>query len=588
MQAVRHLTLLLIKRLSPSGLPDPNYFPYDTLEAKVALPHRFKPSSDELSDLGTSTLCGTRHSGGTAESRIVVPHDSEQTDRSQKIDLATALQYGTSLGLMPFRTWIRDFTRTKMHPNVPYRDGPEIVLTDGSTDGFSKTLHAFTDIWDDRKDWIRDRQGLLCEEFVYTAATSAAKPRGLNIVPITVDSEGMAVDGPGGLKDVLDNWDRSKGKRPHIMYTITVGQNPTGGLLSLERRRQVYSLCQKYDIIIVEDDPYWFLQYPSADELAQKYRAPSTSARRVPSRPSNWITTGNEFLDSLVPSYLSIDIDGRVVRLDTFSKTVAPGCRLGWITAQPAVIEIMLSVTDLQTQQPSGFVQSLIAELILGQHSSSQHNSSSSMKTVNQGEKSWQTDGWIRWLEGLRGNYERRMQVISQILEAGKYRVTSGSAAIDRRRLSTASDEFEVVSKTAMFDFEFPRGGMFLWLEVLYESHSLFGNPKTSKEKLALAFWTLLTSVSYRILVLPGTIFCPTDELSAEKGWRYLRICFAAVHEDILATLSDNFVKATNEFFDINDPAEIDKIISDNDDAANSVAGMSIDNNYLRLGPGMC
>jgi DNA-binding transcriptional MocR family regulator len=48
---------------------------------------------------------------------------------------------------------------------------------------------------------------------------------------------------------------------------------------------------------------------------------------------------GYPFLDSLAPSFLSIDVDGRVVRLDTFSKTIAPGCRLGWITAQPAIIE---------------------------------------------------------------------------------------------------------------------------------------------------------------------------------------------------------------------------------------------------------
>lgn len=46
-------------------------------------------------------------------------------------------------------------------------------------------------------------------------------PRGLQIVPVKVDTEGMLAGGPGGLRDVLDNWDIKKGKRPHLMYTIT-------------------------------------------------------------------------------------------------------------------------------------------------------------------------------------------------------------------------------------------------------------------------------------------------------------------------------------------------------------------------------
>jgi DNA-binding transcriptional MocR family regulator len=52
-------------------------------------------------------------------------------------------------------------------------------------------------------------------------AIQAARPRGLQIVPVTIDLEGMLPTGPGGLEDVLENWDESKGKRPHLMYTVT-------------------------------------------------------------------------------------------------------------------------------------------------------------------------------------------------------------------------------------------------------------------------------------------------------------------------------------------------------------------------------
>jgi DNA-binding transcriptional MocR family regulator len=116
-----------------------------------------------------------------------------------------------------------------------------------------------------------------------------------------------------------------------------MGHNPTGILLSVKRRKEIYAVCSKYDVIIVEDDPYWYLQFPSADTEEAKSRnlpPPERQPRELPEKSS-----GYPFLDSLIPSFLSMDTDGRVVRLDTFSKTVAPGCRLGWITAQPAFIE---------------------------------------------------------------------------------------------------------------------------------------------------------------------------------------------------------------------------------------------------------
>lgn len=119
-----------------------------------------------------------------------------------------------------------------------------------------------------------------------------------------------------------------------------MGHNPTSGVLSVQRRKDIYAICQEYDIIIVEDDPYWYLQYPSAATHEAESRGLSTPRLTLTHKPVK--SSGYEFIDSLVPSYLSVDTDGRVIRLDTFSKTVAPGCRLGWITAQPAFIERLL------------------------------------------------------------------------------------------------------------------------------------------------------------------------------------------------------------------------------------------------------
>jgi DNA-binding transcriptional MocR family regulator len=150
-----------------------------------------------------------------------VPKTVDESDPAKKIDLATALQYGRAQGYPPLLSWVRQFTREHLHPDTPYRDGPEVVLSCGSTDGFSKTLNLFVDQWTEGINAASERPGLLCENFVYANVLSQAQPLGVQIVPVKADTGGMVVKGPGGLEDVLANWDPSKGKRPHLMYTVT-------------------------------------------------------------------------------------------------------------------------------------------------------------------------------------------------------------------------------------------------------------------------------------------------------------------------------------------------------------------------------
>ena len=233
-----------------------------------------------------------------------------------------------------------------------------------------------------------------------------------------------------------------------------IGQNPTSGTLSIQRRKDIYAVCVQFDVVIIEDDPYWYLQYPSANESSLTQRdQPDNNAQSDHFNlgfAKSQKSSGYPFLDSLVPSYLSVDYQGRVVRLDTFSKTVAPGCRLGWITTQPNLCERLLRITETSTQQPSGFVQSMIAELIMG---------SDDLKHGHAGGKSnrgWQIDGWVRWLQGLRGNYERRMQTMCSVLEEGKELVKSG-------RRKSINNEWSVIEKITLFGFAWPLGGMFVW-----------------------------------------------------------------------------------------------------------------------------
>jgi hypothetical protein len=152
----------------------------------------------------------------------MIPKVSDTSDVLKRIDLATALQYGTAAGYPPLHSFIRQFVRENLHPNVPYAGGPETILTCGATDGFSKVVEAFANTWNEERDWIREREGILCEEFAYMNAIQTVTPRGINVVPVAMDTEGMMVAGKGGLANVLENWDFSRGKRPHLMYTVTL------------------------------------------------------------------------------------------------------------------------------------------------------------------------------------------------------------------------------------------------------------------------------------------------------------------------------------------------------------------------------
>ena len=366
-----------------------------------------------------------------------------------------------------------------------------------------------------------------------------------------------------------------------------MGQNPTSGVLSLQRRREIYALCCKYDIIIVEDDPYWYLQYPSAtavnttttfDPSNTSFNPEIPMFANAEPRPTGWKSSGYDFLDSLVPSSVSIDTEGRVIRLDTFSKTIAPGCRLGWITAQPEFVERILRITETSTQQPSGFVQSVLAELLLGPDQDGLSKAIKGGKGGLPDGKGWKADGWIRWIEGLRGNYERRMNKMSKILDSRKYQVKSGR----RNSLTTTTegedpDDWSVIEKTQMYSFDWPVGGMFLWLKIHFETHPLYSSYKKSGEvpRLSRGLWIFWTTEPYLVLVSPGEMFSPTEEIRKQEGYKYFRLCFAAINEDDLGPTSERLADAVAAFWRIKDKTVIEKLLDDDEATVESRAGLA-------------
>jgi DNA-binding transcriptional MocR family regulator len=381
------------------------------------------------------------------------------------------------------------------------RDQADILLTCGSTDGFSKIVGVLGSPGDN----------MLVEEFCYTNAVQQAQPFGIGTAPVRMDGEGMMVDGPGGLRDVLENWDeKKKGRRPHFMYTVSIGQNPTGATIKKQRRKAVYELCERFDVVIVEDDPYWHLQY-----TAESHNLPKG--------------TTYPFLAALELSYLTIDRSGRVIRLDTFSKTVAPGCRMGWITAQKPLIETLAAATEQSTQQPSGFVQSMVAELLC---------------------RSWGMDGWVTWLQSLRDAYEERMQGMCTILSEGQETIVTVSQ----------EDDIEVVSKTQLYSFTKPDGGMFVWVRINITEHPAYrefikrGN---TKKDMVMKLWDW-GAITQKALASPGGIFAG-DEDCQDKADEFFRFCFAAIELEEVKDATKRWVAGIKAFWELK-AWEIEKI----------------------------
>ena len=223
---------------------------------------------------------------------------------------------------------------------------------------------------------------ILAENYTFCSAVETAVPLGLKCIGIRMDSEGVI---PDALDSALDNWDPSLhdgASKPWLLYTIPTGQNPTGSTQSEQRRYEIYEIAQKHDLYIVEDEPYYFLQM-------QAYTGPS--APDVPPPSSH-----EDFLRQLVPSYLSMDTDGRVMRLDSFSKVIAPGARTGWITASEQIVERFGRHSEVSTQNPSGISQLVLFKIL---------------------EETWGHAGYLEWLMNLRMEYTGRRNIICQACE---------------------------------------------------------------------------------------------------------------------------------------------------------------------------
>jgi len=187
-----------------------------------------------------------------------------------------ALQYGISEGYAPLRAWLKRYLREEKGMGT---DADELLILTGAQQGMELAAKALRDAGD----------VVICEDPSFIGSLNAFRSHGLRMVGVPVRDDGMDMD---ALEAALQREGRAR-----FIYTIPNFQNPAGVTMSLEKRRKLYALALQYGVLILEDNPYGDLRYFGAD----------------------------------IPTIKSLDSDGIVLYVGSFSKTISPGLRVGFL-----------------------------------------------------------------------------------------------------------------------------------------------------------------------------------------------------------------------------------------------------------------
>ena len=220
-----------------------------------------------------------------------------------------ALQYSSTNGFEHFRQQIADRMEAKLNIKT---SADNILVTSGSQQGLDYSARVFCDKGD----------VVIIESPSYLGALNAFKACEPNFVAIPTDGDGMIME---ELEKVLATTENVK-----MIYVIPDFQNPSGRTWSLERRKKFMEIVNKYEVIVLEDNPYGELRYKG------------------------------EYL----PSLKSMDTKGLVVYLGTFSKILAPGYRLAWMCASKEIVEKINLIAQAAVLQTSTVTMMVVSKFI--------------------------------------------------------------------------------------------------------------------------------------------------------------------------------------------------------------------------------
>jgi 2-aminoadipate transaminase len=227
---------------------------------------------------------------------------------------ATAMQYGSGQGDPTLREQICDVMRLEgieAHPD-------DVVVTVGSQQAVDLVTRIFCDPGD----------VVICEAPSYVGALGVFKAYQCDVVHVEMDAEGLV---PDALRQAIGACAEA-GRRVKFLYTIPNYHNPAGVSLSSQRRAEVLQICRDADLLVLEDNPYGLLGFDEEPRRALRADEPDS-----------------------------------VIYLGSFSKTFAPGFRVGWALAPHAVREKLVLAQESATLCPPAFSQ-LAVSSYLRQH----------------------------------------------------------------------------------------------------------------------------------------------------------------------------------------------------------------------------
>lgn len=214
-----------------------------------------------------------------------------------------AMQYGAAKGVTALREVIQQHVKEKEDVDSELDN---VLVTTGSEQALDLVGKAFVDPGDT----------VLVEQPTYLCALDVFRSYGANFASVEMDEYGMKMD---ALEEALKANPNTK-----LIYTVPNFQNPTGRTMTEERRKQLAELAEKYDVYVLEDNPYGEIR----------------------------------FAGQHVPAVKSFDKSGHVLYMSTFSKTLAPGFRLGWLVADEDVVNkltVLKQSADLHTDNLAQF-----------------------------------------------------------------------------------------------------------------------------------------------------------------------------------------------------------------------------------------
>jgi 2-aminoadipate transaminase len=218
-----------------------------------------------------------------------------------------ALQYATTEGWLPLREWIAN----RMKLAGIHTDSSRVLITSGSQQGIDLAGKVFLEAGD----------RVLVENPCYLAALQVFSGYEASFITVDSDDHGMRVD------QAARALESSQAK---LIYLVPTFHNPKGTSLSLERRRQLVELSRRHHVPILEDDPYGELRYQG----------------------------------ERVPPLAALDRDGMVIYLSTFSKTLCPGLRIGWLTASEKIMSSLVIAKQAADLHTTTLEQHAVAKLL--------------------------------------------------------------------------------------------------------------------------------------------------------------------------------------------------------------------------------